>query len=48
MKESSFIALKGKNAGRLPRDLYLKTGGALLKVTCDCKNCEMILTLPAQ
>ena len=40
--------LKGKNASRLPRDLYLKTGGTLLKVTCDCKNCEMVLTLPAQ
>lgn len=40
--------LKGKNANRLPRDLYLKTGTTLLKVTCDCKNCEMILTLARQ
>ena len=40
--------LKGKNASRLPRDLYLKTGATLLKVTCDCKNCEMILTQSAQ
>lgn len=37
--------LKGKNAANLPRDLYLKTGNTLLKVTCDCKNCEMYLTL---
>ncbi len=40
--------LKGKNANRLPRDLYLKTGATLIKVNCDCKNCEMILTEPAQ
>ena len=40
--------LKGKNANRLPRDLYLKTGTTLLKVTCDCKNCEMTLTLARQ
>ena len=38
--------LKGKNANRLPRDLYLKTGNSLLKVNCDCKACEMTLTLP--
>ena len=38
--------LKGKNANRLPRDLYLKAGSTLLKVTCDCKSCEMTLTLP--
>ena len=37
--------LKGKNANRLPRDLYLKTGTSLLKVTCDCKACEMRITL---
>ncbi len=37
--------LKGKNAARLPHDLYLKTGSTLLRVTCDCKNCEMLLTL---
>ena len=36
--------LKGKNATRLPRDLYLKTGTTLLRITCDCKNCEMLLT----
>ena len=36
--------LKGKRADSLPRDLYLKTGNTLLKVNCDCKNCEMILT----
>ena len=36
--------LKGKNASRLPRDLYLKTGTTLLKVTCDCIHCEMTLT----
>ena len=38
--------LKGKNANRLPRDLYLKTGNSLLKVNCDCQACEMTLTLP--
>ena len=37
--------LKGKNANRLPRDLFLKTGATLLKVTCNCKACEMIITL---
>ena len=37
--------LKGKNATRLPRDLYLKTDTTLLKVTCDCTHCEMLLTL---
>ena len=37
--------LKGKNAASLPRDIYLKTGATLLKVACDCKNCEMTLTL---
>ena len=36
--------LKGRNANRLPRDLYLKTGSTLLKVSCDCKSCEMIIT----
>ncbi len=36
--------LKGRNANRLPRDLYLKTGTTLLKVTCDCRACEMRLT----
>ena len=36
---------KGKNASNLPRDLYLKTGNTLFKVTCDCKRCEMLLTL---
>ena len=37
--------LKGSNAGRLPRNLYLRTGKTLLKVTCHCDTCEMILTL---
>ena len=37
--------LQGKNASALPRDLYLKTSNTLLKVTCDCKACEMLLTL---
>ena len=36
--------LKGKKATRLPRELYLKTGTTLLRITCDCKNCEMLLT----
>ena len=39
--------LKGRNATALPRDLYLKTGTALIKVNCDCKACEMLLTLPS-
>lgn len=37
--------LKGKNAKTLPRDLYLKTGTTLLRVTCNCKSCEMTITL---
>jgi putative protease len=37
--------LKGKNAADLPKDIYLKTNNTLLKVTCDCSNCEMLLTL---
>ena len=37
--------LKGKNADLLPRELFLKTGTTLLKVTCDCSACEMRLTL---
>lgn len=36
--------LKDKRADSLPRDLYLKTGTTLLKVTCDCRACEMRLT----
>ena len=36
--------LKGKNAKRLPRELYLKTGNTLLRVNCDCSKCEMIIT----
>ena len=38
--------LQGPNATRLPRELYLKTASTLLKVNCDCKACEMTLTLP--
>lgn len=37
--------LKGKNATALPRDIYLKTGNTLLRVNCDCKTCEMTITL---
>lgn len=36
--------LKGKNANVLPRDIFLKTGSNLLKVTCDCRCCEMTIT----
>ncbi|MBE6316739.1 MAG: U32 family peptidase [Bacteroidales bacterium] len=36
--------LKGKNANLLPRDIFLKTGSTLLKVTCDCRRCEMTIT----
>lgn len=38
--------LKGKNANALPRDLFLRTGGTLLRVTCDCNRCEMKITKP--
>lgn len=37
--------LKEKNASHLPHYLFLKTGSTLLKVNCDCKACEMTLTL---
>ena len=37
--------LKGKNATALPKDIYLRTNNTLLKITCDCSNCEMLLTL---
>ena len=37
--------LKGYHADRLPRDLYLRTGNTLLKVSCHCQTCEMVLTL---
>ena len=37
--------LKGKNGNALPRDLYLKTGSTRLRVNCNCKTCEMQLTL---
>ena len=40
--------LKGKNANSLPRDLFLKTGSTLIRVNCDCKACEMTLTLAHQ
>ena len=36
--------LMGKNANRLPRDLYLKTGTTLLRINCDCHACEMTIT----
>ena len=38
--------LMGDNAAALPSDLYLKTGTTLLRLTCDCRACEMTLTLP--
>ena len=38
--------LKGKNGNALPRDLYLRTGNTLLRVTCDCNRCEMKITKP--
>lgn len=37
--------LKYKNGTALPRDLYLKTGSTRLRVNCNCKTCEMQLTL---
>jgi len=40
--------LKGRNADKLPRDLYLRTGSTLLRVNCDCKQCEMVITLAQQ
>ena len=45
MRRQLGACLKGSNAGRLPRNLYLRTGKTLLKVTCHCDTCEMILTL---
>lgn len=36
--------LKGGNAKRLGRELFLKTGNTLLQVNCDCSKCEMIIT----
>lgn len=36
--------LKGKNAKKLPREIFLKTGNTLLRVNCDCGKCEMIIT----
>ena len=36
--------LLGKNAAALPHDIFLKTGTTRLRVTCDCKSCEMRLT----
>ena len=38
--------LKGKNAEKFPRDLYLRTGTTLLSITCDCRTCEMLITRP--
>ena len=40
--------LKGPNASILPNELYLKTGNTKLKVICNCKLCEMTLTLPGK
>lgn len=37
--------LKEKNAAALPKEIFLKTGSTILKLTCDCRNCEMLLTL---
>ncbi len=37
--------LKEKNAHKLPKDIFLKTGNTLLRVYCNCKHCEMIITL---
>ncbi len=36
--------LKGPNAHRLPGEIYLKTAATMLRVTCDCNNCEMVIT----
>ncbi len=38
--------LKGKNPNSLPRDLYLRNGNTLLRVSCDCNRCEMKITKP--
>jgi len=38
------VCLRGPNANRLPRDLYLKTGSTLLRINCNCNSCEMTIT----
>ena len=35
--------LQGRNADKLPADLYLVTGATRLKVVCHCQSCEMTL-----
>ncbi len=37
--------LKGRNAHRLPAQLFLRTGSTILAVHCDCSRCEMKLSL---
>ena len=38
--------LKDRNSNALPRELYLRTGKTLLRITCDCNRCEMKITKP--
>lgn len=38
--------LKEKNASALPRELFLRSSSTILKVSCDCKTCEMLITKP--
>ena len=38
--------LKGKNSGKLPRELYLRSADTLLRINCDCRKCEMTITKP--
>ena len=36
--------LRGNNSSALPHDLFLRTGNTRLRVSCDCRTCEMYLT----
>ena len=40
--------LKTRDAGKLPRQLFLRTGQTLLRVECDCRNCEMRLYMKSK
>ena len=37
--------LKTKDAKKLPAHIFLRTGNQLIAVNCDCRNCEMHLTI---
>jgi len=37
--------LRGKNAQKLPARLFLRTGSSQIAIHCDCRRCEMLLSL---